>query len=462
MGNDYYPYLCGGTFLVLLIEAKKKNYEKDRYRRFRGDSRNMKDGIAGYKLIANLIEIFYQETKVNYTVKSAFHRYKCCQLNNSAYLPFTISKNAKIPEIDERIKNDYLSLLRKTLVFTEKYIDIEDKEVCFRLAKALLELIEKDRSIPDDQKFYAQQEGCPISKSDLVQMDRICLPALLLGVWHFIIHSACERKNTNGQSTFEKWHKKPEKTHARIEYIGDIGENYPYPKNVSIEIDEASEVFENSPCDVRNNGISDSQIPQDNEEYDSFQMDIPEFMKSHIINNTDNGDEDVVEDIPLSKKTDLSMKILNMFTEAVREHKVAKFLGSDDLQYSRNIQEFIEKIESTLMINQKDIQKKIDTEEELFYKRIFKFISALNSVNHLISFVASNCRSITLLNKIKEDELSTFEKFVINGHTSAIKLFREIAVDNNLSYEDIVSVEDTFEDNNFSAYESPIWYRSRA
>ena len=57
--------------------------------------------------------------------------------------------------------------------------------------------------------------------------------------------------------------------------------------------------------------------------------------------------------------------------------------------------------------------------------------------------------SVALLNRIKEEELSAFEKVVLNQHRGVIILLREIIIDNDLTFGDIMPDENSVEDNLF-------------
>ena len=119
-------------------------------------------------------------------------------------------------------------------IFTNNFIDTNTdvgKDVW--LVRALLELISLDKSITDKDMFFVCRDGQPISMTNMtsgLHDDKlpslsVCLPALLLGIWHFITQH--RTNNTIGQATYNSWHeevKEGSKGKTR-KYNGKIGFN---------------------------------------------------------------------------------------------------------------------------------------------------------------------------------------------------------------------------------------------
>lgn len=55
------------------------------------------------------------------------------------------------------------------------------------LVKALVDLIQKDQSIPGETEFYIGENGEKIKKVALGDLKKVCLPSFLLGVWHYVV-----------------------------------------------------------------------------------------------------------------------------------------------------------------------------------------------------------------------------------------------------------------------------------
>ena len=87
--------------------------------------------------------------------------------------------------------------------------------------KALIDLIQQDDSIEDDVVFLIGRDGQPVRKDRLDDMYKVCLPAFLLGVWHFIVVN--RKDNKIGQDTYDIWC--PKNDHGPREYQGVMGES---------------------------------------------------------------------------------------------------------------------------------------------------------------------------------------------------------------------------------------------
>jgi hypothetical protein len=90
-----------------------------------------------------------------------------------------------------------------------------------RLVKALIELIAADESIGGEEQFYSCENGHFITKTDLIEVKEVCLPAFLLGIWHYILIN--RKENTVGIETYNRWHKAPEERRGKWTFIGSNG-----------------------------------------------------------------------------------------------------------------------------------------------------------------------------------------------------------------------------------------------
>lgn len=154
------------------------------------------------------------------TVKSVTSRYKSCQANGGTYFPFT--DVAVVASFDERVKNDYSRCLAAMNSYVEDYIDVcgEAKKDEY-LVKALVEVLDSDGAIDNDQEFYVCEDGSAMTKKQICNASQICLQALLLGIWHYIILKV--QDNKVGADTYNEWC--PARGGAPRDYTAALGEN---------------------------------------------------------------------------------------------------------------------------------------------------------------------------------------------------------------------------------------------
>lgn len=216
MRNREYPRLCGGTFMTLVIQAllpRKKAREH-----YVGESDKLNDP----DVLVGLIKVINPDYREPYkgTLKTKANEYKSCKLSKGQYLPF--GDKVTISVFDERVKKDYASARMAMSTFIENFIEtgttLKKDE---RLVKALIDLIQQDDSIEDDVVFLIGRDGQPVRKDRLDDMYKVCLPAFLLGVWHFIVVN--RKDNKIGQDTYDIWC--PKNDHGPREYQGVMGES---------------------------------------------------------------------------------------------------------------------------------------------------------------------------------------------------------------------------------------------
>lgn len=215
MTNREYPRLCGGTFMTLIIQAllpRKKAREH-----YAGESDRLNDP----DVLVGLIEVINPDYKAPYrgTLKTKTNDYKSCKLSKGEYLPF--GDKVTIDVFDERVKNEYVSARNAMSGFIDNFIETGTRlEKDVRLVKALMDLIQQDDSIDDDVEFLIERDGQPVRKDKLDDLDKVCLPSFLLGIWHFIVVN--RKKNTVGRDTYDIWC--PENASGPREYQGTMGE----------------------------------------------------------------------------------------------------------------------------------------------------------------------------------------------------------------------------------------------
>lgn len=223
MTNNEYPRLCGGTFFTLLLQDLRQRYKAREH--YKGE----RDGLSDPEVLIGLIRIIkpdYQEPREG-MLKSKANDYKSCKTSKGKYLP--LGNNPAVEEFDIRVQTEFASVLREMISFVDAFLETgaSDKRD-LKLARALVDLILKDKSIEDDEEFYIGEHGEKIKKAALGDLDKVCLPAFLLGVWHYAVVN--RKDNKVGQATYDKWC--PPTGGGPREYSGDMGKMLQRPQCV--------------------------------------------------------------------------------------------------------------------------------------------------------------------------------------------------------------------------------------
>lgn len=206
MENTCIPFLCGGTFFCQLLRARKNTKSPTEYRQ------GKKESLSEPEMFRRLIEIFQLEKvyNANSTLKTNASEFKHCKNDETAFIEFSdFDKRSNFSKDIE--KTDSQALLKAAQLIHDFIDQSKYKQLC----RCLLGLIQEDSSISEDEKFFIYPEW--VKKQDLINRTEINLPALLLGVWHFI---ALKRRSDNqkGAATYNKWF--PRGTN---EYHGQVG-----------------------------------------------------------------------------------------------------------------------------------------------------------------------------------------------------------------------------------------------
>ena len=235
--------LCGGTFFILISNARKQMPSKGEM--YTGK----KSGITEPETLMSLARIVTPDIEEptsleNKSMRDGTSDFKACR--GWGWRQFLLGDMAAKKSFDERMKNDYQGCLAQMTEFTNKYLDLRtDTHKDVFLVKALLELLDADGTIDGDTKFYAEKSGETITKDELLGQSTICLESFLLGLWHYCIVEV--KKNSIGQETYKEWCPPTEGNNERP-YEAVIGENsnrelkltYCYPSDFDIpkEADE--------------------------------------------------------------------------------------------------------------------------------------------------------------------------------------------------------------------------------
>lgn len=204
--------LCGGTFFVLLLKARKQRIAARR------NAEGVRDGLSEQEVFEALIKIAFPNfvAPAGTSFKTYTSNYKACRLSSNEYLPF--ENTELVDNFDNLVQENYSEALARMSDFIKTYL--ADEDYGNWLVKALLEVIESDTSITDEL-FYIENGSQPYDKKHLLSVEKVELPSFLLGVWHFIVKNRPDNKI--GVETYELWHQRPENSRAKHEFISDVG-----------------------------------------------------------------------------------------------------------------------------------------------------------------------------------------------------------------------------------------------
>lgn len=203
--------LTGGTFIVLLEQARRSRQKARDSLAGKSDGLNNQDLL---KALMRIVDEGYPEPPAS-TFAQNCSAFRACQLSHSTYVPLDDADIIK--RFDRRVRSDYGSALDEVSVLVDRFIAPGDKRLL--LARRLLGVLASDETIPNDQKFFARVSGTPVSKHELLNASQVCLDALLLGLWHYVVTRVPD--NSQGRETFEYWHKRPEQVGLRWRLLED-------------------------------------------------------------------------------------------------------------------------------------------------------------------------------------------------------------------------------------------------
>jgi hypothetical protein len=214
--TDGKPRLCGGTFFVLLLQALKNR--KGAREHYKGD----RDGLSDPEVLIGLIKVInpdYDPPRLE-RIKTKTNDFKACKLSKGEYLPF--GNTPEIESFDDRVRTDYRSALMSMADFVNEFLDLgESVQKDIRLVKALIELVQLDGSIALEEGFFISEDGEQIKKAALGGLKRVCYPAFLLGIWHYVVMN--RKDNSVGKATYDEWC--PENGGGPRSYSGRMGKD---------------------------------------------------------------------------------------------------------------------------------------------------------------------------------------------------------------------------------------------
>lgn len=276
--------LCGGTFFILLSDARKPLLSKAE------NYKGKKSGITEVELLLALTKIVVPDipepmSSELKTLRDNTRDFKSCENWGGGFLRLGDKSIQK--SFDERVKNNYSESLTAMSKLVEKYVDARTSTKKDEyLVKALVEVIIGDDKILPEQLLYIQTNGQPIEKKMLSSISEICLQSFLLGIWHFVLTAV--ENNTVGKDTYNAWCPPHNGSKgSKREYVAAIGENSNL--NIHLSYYENDHLCDESSDDV--SGMENTAEIVDTEIVDDIENDdtITQYIDNSVMVNIGNG-----------------------------------------------------------------------------------------------------------------------------------------------------------------------------
>ena len=192
MTPENVPFLCGGIFFDLLLQARKPR------KKARDKHKGGTDGLSDPDVMKGLVYVLTgDELKLAGDFSKSTSEYKTCKSNSNTYIPFedTVTVSAFI----DSLKRKDPDLQSRMSEFLERFIIPAKYEW---LVKSLIETLHNDATISDETVFVINQtEELPVS--DLLSVNAVELEIFLLSVFGYILQNRTD--NSLGLDTFHTW-----------------------------------------------------------------------------------------------------------------------------------------------------------------------------------------------------------------------------------------------------------------
>lgn len=282
MTNSDYPKLCGGTFFILVLQALRQRMKAREH--YKGES----DGLKDPNVLIGLIRVINPDyiEPAGDALKGKTNDFKSCKTSTGEYLPF--GDTVEIEEFDIRVQTSYQNALGAMVTFVDTFLEtgtaVKKDE---RLVKALIDLIQQDTSIKGDEEFYILEDGGKIKKAALGDLTNVCLPAFLLGVWHYVVVN--RKDNKVGKDTYNLWC--PPAGGGPRNYSGNMGKTLDQEISVytNITVVEETVVIDEEEDDSDDEGASDTSA-----EYTQSTQNAAPVVNNNPLFIQQNGDGNVV------------------------------------------------------------------------------------------------------------------------------------------------------------------------
>ena len=216
--SDFYR-LCGGTFFVLVSNARKPIQSKAEC--YNGITSGLTEPEALLALAKTVIpDISKPMNSEMKTLKDNTRDFKACLSNGGGF--FRFGDQAVLKSFDVRVKQDYKQPLAAMNDFMDEFLDIKTSTKKDEyLVKGLVELLDTDKEIGNDEIFYVRADGSTMTKSQILTASELCVQPFLLGLWHYVL--TVVRDNKVGKDTYKDFC--PPRGGAERIYTKQLGEN---------------------------------------------------------------------------------------------------------------------------------------------------------------------------------------------------------------------------------------------
>ena len=193
--------LCGGTFFTLLTTVKREATR--RRARFMGEEA----AICESDMLVALMKILNPDHRVYAgDLKAIVSKYKACRYGGGTNIPLGDPRYTFV--FQRRLQSEYPSVLRNMKEFCEVFLEAENPGKMEWLCRALMAVIASDGDIDREYPAYVNPDGSASCLRRVPEMKRICLPALLTGIWGYIAMKVPD--NAVGLETIREWTKDKE------------------------------------------------------------------------------------------------------------------------------------------------------------------------------------------------------------------------------------------------------------
>lgn len=206
MENKTIPFLCGGTFFIQILRARRRRKSPAEL------AKGQKESLSEPELFRRLISIYHLNdfNPAGSSLKTNASRFKQCQDNLILFIEF--NDYDKRRNFKEDIQKEDSKAFSAMVQFVRDFIDESAYE---QLVRNLLGLIQEDSSIPANESFFIWPEW--IEKQSLITRTEINLPDFLLGIWLYIATKR-SAENIKGADTYRSWYPAGKK-----QYMGNVG-----------------------------------------------------------------------------------------------------------------------------------------------------------------------------------------------------------------------------------------------
>lgn len=194
------PYLCGGIFFCLILEACKS-----RTRQHKDPIDCSMDQLSDSHIMLELNYVFsgVKSTIKPDIIKVPVSQYKSCSIDRSKYLALTQASD--INAFKNELKQKNCDIYARMSQFIEKYLNEKKYEI---LVKALIQTIINDAGIDSTEQFYTTAIKT-VKKEALAKEHYIELTPFLISILYFIVNNRLANKQ--GRDTFLEWYEQQKK-----------------------------------------------------------------------------------------------------------------------------------------------------------------------------------------------------------------------------------------------------------